>query len=423
MKYKKPLQWSRLENAAKIFPSTSSKRDTKVFRFTCELYEAVNPAILQNALDNTMEKFPFYRSVLKRGIFWYYFETSRLTPMIAEETKPPCSPIYNGDRKNLLFEVTYYRNRINLEVYHALSDGTGALHFLRTLVYYYIMAAHKEQLPENIPFDYDASEMQKRDDSFSKYYNKKMKRSETPKQGRAFRVRGERFPEYRIGVIEGCLPMQGLLAEAKKRNVTVTAFLAGVLIYAIHENMALRDCERPVVVTIPVNLRNYFPSASARNFFGVVNVSYHFKERDGSLEDIIAYVGRELAKQLKQECLQERMNQLSALEHNFAAKMIPLILKDTGMKVANWISERQVTAAMSNVGKITMPSEIESYIKLFDVFVATKRLQTCICSFQNNIVISFTAPFISTDIQRCFFRILTGFGIAVELAVDIPEME
>ena len=48
-------QWSRLDNAAKIFPSTSTSRDSKVFRFACQLREEVEPEILQHALDRTME--------------------------------------------------------------------------------------------------------------------------------------------------------------------------------------------------------------------------------------------------------------------------------------------------------------------------------------------------------------------------------
>lgn len=33
--------WRRLDNAAKLFPAASSKRDTRVFRFYCELKEDI----------------------------------------------------------------------------------------------------------------------------------------------------------------------------------------------------------------------------------------------------------------------------------------------------------------------------------------------------------------------------------------------
>lgn len=113
-------KWSRLDNAAKIFPSTSSKKDPKVFRFSCELTEPVDGQTLQFALDQTMEKFPFYRSVLKRGLFWYYFEDSTRRPVVQPEGLPPCAPVYSADRKGLLFRVSFFERRINLEVYMPL---------------------------------------------------------------------------------------------------------------------------------------------------------------------------------------------------------------------------------------------------------------------------------------------------------------
>ena len=71
MKQSKKSEWKRLDNAAKIFPPTSSDKDTKVFRFTIELYEKIDPVILQEAVGLTMESFPFYKVVLRRGAFWY----------------------------------------------------------------------------------------------------------------------------------------------------------------------------------------------------------------------------------------------------------------------------------------------------------------------------------------------------------------
>ena len=106
MKRQKAAAWTRLDNAAKIFPSTSSKADPKVCRFACELTEEVDPDILQQALDTVIEAFPVFRSVIRRGLFWYYFETSALRPVVAEESQPPCRPLYDPVVKSLLFSVT-----------------------------------------------------------------------------------------------------------------------------------------------------------------------------------------------------------------------------------------------------------------------------------------------------------------------------
>ena len=105
-----------------------------MFRFYCELKEEVNPDVLQEALNQTIETFPTFLMVLRKGLFWHYLEPCNLRPIVKEEYKEPCSRLYIKDKKTLLFEVTYYKKRINFEVFHVLTDGTGATEFLKELV-------------------------------------------------------------------------------------------------------------------------------------------------------------------------------------------------------------------------------------------------------------------------------------------------
>ena len=128
-------EWNKLDNAAKIFPAAQSKKDTQVFRFSCELYKTVNKDLLQKATEDTLEEFDIFKSILRRGLFWYYLEESDIKPIVREEYKIPCSLIYQRNNHKLLFEVTYYRNRINLEVFHVLTDGTGAMNFHQTTLH------------------------------------------------------------------------------------------------------------------------------------------------------------------------------------------------------------------------------------------------------------------------------------------------
>ena len=53
-------RWRRLDNAAKIFPATSNQKDTRVFRFYCELKEPVQGEALQTALDAALETYPLF---------------------------------------------------------------------------------------------------------------------------------------------------------------------------------------------------------------------------------------------------------------------------------------------------------------------------------------------------------------------------
>mgnify|MGYP000853073095 FL=1 len=423
MKNKKISEWSKLDNAAKIFPANSKKSDTKVFRFACELFDTVDKQVLQQALNITLEAFPLYKSIIKSGLFWYYFEKSRFEAIITEENLPPCSTLYDKNNKTLLFRVMFYKKRISFEVYHALADGSGALQFFKTLIFHYITIKYKYALKDKSPaLDIEASKTQKMDDSFQKYYTD-AKASRKKESIKAFRIKGMKIPEYRISVIEGVIPADKIIPKVKEYNSSLTIFLAAVLMCSINEEIPLKLKKKPVVLSIPVDLRNYYHSQTARNFFGVMNVDYNFSKGSGELAEVIEVLKKEFRENLTPQRMEKRINKLASLEHNYILRIIPLAIKDIILKIANNIVDRSYTSTLSNVGAINMPDDIKPFIYSFDVFVSTNKLQACVCSFENQLRISFTSAFVSTEIQRRFFKTLTHMGIPVIIESNIVDEE
>lgn len=419
---RRPVEWTKLDNAAKIFPPTSNEKDTKVFRFVCDMKEDIDNDILQDALDKTMLFFPFYGTVLRKGVFWYYFEGTEMMPKVEEETKLPCSMLYRPNRKNLLFEITYYKNRINLEVFHSLTDGTGALGFLKTLLYYYITVKHKDDFKDKFPvLDYDASLSQKMDDSFLKHYTG----SRFPKRvkvTKAYHIQGRRTIDNRMKVIEGVMSVKKVLDLAHRYNTTLTIYLTAVFFKAIYMEMPARSMKYPIVLSVPVNLRTYFPSVTARNFFSIINIKYDFSSSSDKLEDIIIKVKEAFEKELTQENVTTHMNRLLALEQNALMRVVPLSIKDIILRIAERIHGKGVTATLSNIGRVTISPELSPYINMFSCFTSAKRPQIAICSFQDNLVVSFTSPYTGTDIQKNFFRHLTGEQIPVTISTNAKEI-
>lgn len=422
MTKRKPLEWLRLDNAAKIFPPNTSEKDTKVFRFVCELNEEVDKEILQRALDKALPLFPVYQSVLRRGMFWYYFDSTEARPEVVEEQKLPCSMLYKQNRRNLLFEVSYYNRRINLEMYHALTDGTGALGFLNTIVYYYLTIRHEGDFKEGLPkLPYDASFTQKMDDSFLKHYSgdKKLDRI---KLSRAYRITGRRTIDNRLRIVEGVMSVKEVLRLSHRYDTTMTVYLTALYMKAIYMDMPTRSRKYPVRLTVPVNLRTYFPSVTARNFFTTIGISYNFSEQSDRLEDILLEVKKSFMRELTEERLREHINRLSALEHNVFMRVIPLVLKDYILRFATRLSDRGITTTLSNIGKISVAKELVPYIHLFDCFTSAKRPQIAMCSFGDELVISFTSPFVGMDIQKNFFRMLTEEGVGVTIASNYKDI-
>lgn len=408
---RKNLSWSRLDNAAKIFPPTSHGSATGVFRLSCELREPVAPDVLQTALDRTLERYPHLLMVMRHGVFWYYLEQTTLRPSVVPEHAPPCAALYEGSR-SLLFRVSYWRHKVSLDMYHVLADGAGAIEFFESLMAAYLMLRHPEAGVDGLP---QASVSQRWADSFQKYYKPHSGGKSSDGLGRAYRLRGVRRAGGGLTVIEGVADVRQVLAAAHRCGATLTVYMTALLLSAIHSEMYVREQKKPVVLTVPVDLRSFFPSQTTRNFFGTIRVGYDFSKRSGEIDDIVACVAAAFKEELTPERLGARMNQLSALEHNPVLRLIPLALKNPVLRLSGAVSDRGETAALSNVGKFRLPDALHPYVRGFGVFMSTRATQLCTCSFGNELHFGFTSAFENTEVQRRFFELLVNEGIEIEI--------
>ena len=417
----KRAYWRSLDNAAKLFSAASSPKDTRVFRFYCELKEEVKEEILQEALNQTIQKYPVFLSVMRKGLFWHYLEKSELRPVVREEYKEPCSSLYVRDKKTLLFEVTYYEKRINFEVLHALTDGTGATEFLRELVKNYLYLIHEEDLePVELSNQYLTVKDQE-DDSFSRYYDPDFPRKKK-KKIRAVQIKkgGKGYEELQIN--EASMSVKELLGIAREKKVSMSVLLTAAFICAIHEEMSRMQEKKPVILMVPVNLRKIFPSDSMLNFFGYIEPGYQFGGEKDSFEDVLEAVKLYFQENLSKEHMAGRMNELIAIEKHKILKWAPLELKNRCIRAGAKMAEQEVTAVLSNMSVVKMPEDYAQYIEKFGVYTSTNRTELCICSFQDTLSLGFTSRYDSTNIQRNFYRILKELGASVKVAEpDFPE--
>ena len=405
-------RWRKLDNAALAFPAATGKKDTRVFRFYCCLKEKVDAELLQQALERTVERYPLYLAVLRKGLFWFYLEHRELPAEVTQEDKPPCSKLYVPDQKRLLFEVSYYENRINFEIFHALSDGTGATRFLKELVQQYLQLAHPDvtfpETGEQLLTNRDQEE-----DSFSQYYSEKKTKNPERKR-KAFQLPGPKLEQDEMEIMECRMSVQELLNYTRSRGVSITVFLSAVLLCAIHEEMTEHQAKKPVTLMIPINLRNYFPSRSMANFFGWLEAGYEFSA-ETTFDDVLLHVKERFAKELTKERVAERMNEFVRLEKNPFLRAVPLEIKNLFLLAGTTLGGRSITAVFSNMSAVRLPEAYENYIERFGVFTSTDKLQLCSCSFQDTMMLGFTSKVMSTNIQRNFIRILREQGLGVEV--------
>ncbi len=403
----KKLKWTRLDNASKIFPPTITNRDSKVFRISCELKDQADPAVLQEALDRTLTEFPHYQTVLRRGFFWYYFEQSYLIPKVEKEHLPLCAPLYFKGEKSLLFRVFYYENWIRAEVFHGLSDGAGAIWFFETLIdEYFLLLLAKKDMGALPPLTSKASMSQKIDDSFEKAYDDRRVKSTSSEKikERVYQLKGQKVEENRTKLIEGTLSVKKVLDLSHEFDATLTIFLTALLFQSIYKEMPAKSKSLPVIIQVPINLRPYYDSQTARNFFATMEIRHDFEKGGHTLEEIIASVKKSYKDELTMDKLSDHLHQLMALEKNPLARLIPLPFKNLTLKFFNYIRGTKVTSSLSNVGRIKVRDEFKDQVIGFSTAVSSRRPQIIVTSFEDRLTISFTSPYYDTELQRIFFQ-------------------
>ena len=403
-------RWKKLDNAAKIFPSIASAEDPEIFRLSCELREEIDPAALSRALEESLEEFPQFTETVRRGIFWYYLERSGVKPEVKEECEPALTPLFT-DEGGLLFSVTYYKKRINLELFHALTDGTGAFVFFRNLVENYLAEAHPESFERSAVETPDVSERDQAADGFTENFKKGVGSplnfeflGDRGKQKKVYRFSEPKTPDLRQNVTEGWVSAEKIHAAGKALGVTVTEYLCAQLILSIRDTMAPADRKKAVAVAMPVNLRRYFDSETMRNFFGIVQITYDFSEGSEDLADVAASVKQSFLNELTQENMEQKVASQVKMERHPVVRICPLFLKDFIMRTLQNVSMKRRTVTLSNVGRISMAEPFASSIERFDVFNSSSSRQICLCTFGDKMTLTFSTVFAEHEVERAFFR-------------------
>ena len=231
MKRENKLTWRRLDNSAKIFPMSTGEKYSTVFRISAVLKNDIQQEILQRAVVETLEKYEAFKVRMRAGLFWYYLEENNKKPIVEEEKDYPCKYINPRRNRGYLFKVTYYKNKINIDIFHSLTDGNGGATFFKEIVYTYLEMCYPEDLKQENrktrKIEYDI------EDSYIKNYNKKIN-TNVPNP-RAYELKGKKIKLGAISAIHQIIDLEQLKKECEKYNVTVTQYLTAVLMYAIYK--------------------------------------------------------------------------------------------------------------------------------------------------------------------------------------------
>ena len=422
------LRWVRLDNAAKIYPAARRKNWSNIYRQSATLNEEVDVEVLKSALEVVVKRFPSIAARLRKGLFWYYLQQVECAPKLSNEYSYPLVYMSDKEMSKCALRVIVYNNRIAVEFFHALTDGNGALIFLKNLVAEYLEQKYKISIPfEHGILDRRAEPTEEElEDCFPKYAGPI---PASRKDTNAWHLYGTPQKDGFVHLTCFKIPVKEALDVAHKYNSTLTVFMNAVMMQALinlqKEKEPLVKNRKRIKVLIPINLRNLFPSNTLRNF-----AMYTIPEIDPRLGeysfveicDVIKHkMGTEFTAKYMSKVIATNVND----EKNPLVRLIPLPIKNMVMKaIFDSVGEKKACLNLSNLGQVKLPEVMRPYVKRFDFILGVQAAAPYNCgmlSYDDTIYLNFIRNIIDAELEKHFYKVLQDFNISVTVESNRNE--
>lgn len=426
----KKLHWMRLDNAAKIYPAARNARWSNVYRLSATLAETIDVPVMQSALDITVRRFPSIAARLRRGVFWYYLQQIHSAPQIQPEYSYPLTRMGFRETRQCALRVIVHQNRVAVELFHSLTDGTGALVFLKNLVAEYLQLKYGLTIPceAGVVDRQELPREEELEDSFQRYAGPV---SASRKENDAWHLSGT--PENGEFLHLTCLGMdaEAVLRKAKEYDVSVTVFLCAAMMDALQQlqraKIPKRSRRKRIRVQIPINLRNIFPSKTLRNFALYTTPEIDPRLGDYSFRELCDVVRHQLGMEANTKVMSTKIAANVGSERLLIVKILPLFIKNFVMKaVFLSVGEKKSCLSMSNLGRVQLPAMMEPYVKRMDFILGTQSTAPHNCgiiTWDGNLYINMIRNIREPELEACFCRVLREMDLEITVQSNAPKGE
>ena len=399
----------------------TSKESPNEIRIRIRMRDLIAPDALRHAVDTTMKRYPYFCVELKKKDGQYIFAENH-RPVVITNSLHGIS--LNSEASNYHMTAFGWKdNWIILDVFHGMTDGTGAYEVVRTLLYYYCSERYNVRLKEEgIRLAGDEISAEEWNDPVVNRTDLPVPRQseQMPDALNLIAMAGleddRRHTVYSIAVSE---------SEFMKFNLdndgspgTMVSLLLSRAIAKLYPNA--KDIIR---ITLCVNQRTALHAPLAhQSLVGGAMLEYKEKMRDWPLDkQATAYRGMVFAQTMEENVLKGLVS-IKGINGMLLSKESD----QERLKVAGYINTlaaRVITATVSYVGKANY-KEAEQYIRDFRLWTssATNGLTVEISAVNGRFTLDFLQTFSSPVFVNAFLQELEDNGIVYDLQ-DVNKLE
>ncbi len=416
--------WYILDNAAVIMPAVSNREDTFLFRLSATLDHPIDYHIMADALAAVSRRFPYFMVELKRGFFWYYFQPLHEIPRLEPDPAWPCMDFSVHRKKQFPFRIRLKGERIACEFSHALTDATGAMTFLKSILTEYFK--HKGIECSGAPdiFMPDSPvHPEESEDAYQRYYKKG---TPTPAPlPRAYHLDSPRLKNRMYRITAAAIPLAGLLKAAKDRNASMTELLVACLLEAYlgfwsdSSHKSRKRAGKNIAIEVPVNMRKFYKTLSLRNFSLYVMVCLDARLGSWTFDELVTYVRNVMRVENDERIIARQISRNAGGTRIIAVRLVPLFIKDFFAKLFfRTLGQSIITSFISNLGAVSLPPEIAGRVRRFDFIPAPSndtRTNASVLSWQDTVYLNFGSRVRTREIERRVFSRIASLGVPVKL--------
>ncbi len=395
-----------------------------MFRVTASLKEPVKYSAIKEAVAITSKRFPYFSVSLGSGIFWHFLEFNDQLPRIQAEEEIPCTAFAVNRKNEPLYRVIIKGKRISVEFTHILTDGVGAIEYLKSLLYTYLTLTGKHiSSPGEIILPGTPVSDEESEDGYLKFFQKLPPPSKLVK---AWHLPFKLNERPRLRVLSAEVKVDEILEVSRKYKVSVTEYFVSVYFFSLQKifisgkGKSKKDSRKVLRIEVPVNMRNKFPSRTMRNFSLFVLPEIDVRLGTYTFEEILRSVHHQLQISTDIKQISRFLSSNVSYEKLLAVRVMPLFIKKmvTGAIYRNLASKRW-TGMVTNLGLVTLPGEMEDMVDSFELIPTPPNRKVksgcALLSYKDKLRICFCNITQSRELERNIFRHLSDAGIHVRI--------
>jgi NRPS condensation-like uncharacterized protein len=395
-----------------------------VFRVTASLKDPVRYSAIREAVAVTSQRFPYFSVSLGSGIFWHFLEFNDQLPRIQAEEEIPCTAFAVKRKNEPLYRVIIKGKRISVEFTHILTDGGGALEYLKSLVYTYLTLTGKHiSSPGEIILPGTPISEEEFEDGYNKFFQKLPPPSRLVK---AWHLPFKLNERPRLRVLRAEVNVDEILETSRKYKVSITEYFLSVYFFSLQKifisrkRKSKKEKRKVLRIEVPVNMRNKYPSRTMRNFSLFVLPEIDVRLGTYTFEEILRSVHHQLQISTDIKQISRFLSSNVSYEKLFAIRVMPLFIKKmvTAVIYRNLASKRW-TGMVTNLGQVTLPGEMENMVDSFELIPTPPNRKVksgcALLSYKNKLRICFCNITQSRELERNILRHLSDAGIHVKI--------